>query len=319
MIHNFESFTIEGLKYDMYRHNKEKLYLVNDVDKEDFDEQYLGVFLDQIEGELMIALHEEGNTLMVMCISHTNSTTAVELMDYLFGEYGIIRGESYYAEGKMAITMLKMCISNAGDKDKTEYFLRQADRYFTEVKIIDAATYVRSNPFIMDAMDTYIKKQISWAYVRSTKIAQKGTVLRVRSLENDAGVRVTVADDVYIMIGIRGEVYEITKEKFDTNYMESMEVLDVFRSCFDFIPEVEIEGSDKHMAIDHLARLCYPKPGSGVKAAQLQYRTKVFRKGKSDYFVGKAGDYIAIRPEDPTDIYIIQNEVFQRTYEKKES
>ena len=44
---------------------------------------------------------------------------------------------------------------------------------------------------------------------------------------------------------------------------------------------------------------------------------KVFGKGRGDYFIGKAGDYLAIRLDDLQDMYIIRREVFERTYELK--
>lgn len=313
---NFEKFKLDGLKYDIYRHRNKPVCVIDNVDIEDFEEQYLAVFLDQLEGEILIALHKEASVMHVICVSHTNYITAIEFVDFLFDTYGIIKGDSFYAEGKISLTMLKMCMTEKNVETEVNYFLEGANRYFDEVRNIVAATYISNNPGLLEAMDTYVKKHISWAYVRSTKIAPVGTVLRIRSLENDAGVLVTVAEDVYIMIGIRGEVYDITKDKFDAQYMESMETLDVFEKFFDFIPEVEIEGSMEFKAIDEMARLCYPRNNSKIKAAELQYRTKVFRKGKPDYFVGKPGDYLAVRLDDPTDIYIIQNEVFNRTYEK---
>ena len=73
----------------------------------------------------------------------------------------------------------------------------------------------------------------------------------------------------------------------------------------------------EYMIIDEYAHICHPKPGAGIKADRLKYRTKVFRNGKPDYFIGKPGDYLAIRPDDLTDIYIIQSEVFGRTYDEK--
>lgn len=119
-----------------------------------------------------------------------------------------------------------------------------------------------------------------------------------------------------IMIGCLGEIYEITDEKFKSTYDVTYERLDIFERYFDFIPAVELPDKGKYVTIDEMAHLCYPKPGNGIWAKRLDKRTKIFRKGSLDYFIGNPGDYMAIRADDYQDIYVIQQEVFLRTYEE---
>lgn len=162
----------------------------------------------------------------------------------------------------------------------------------------------------------YCKKQVPWAVVETLDIAKPGEKICIKTLENDTGLIIHADADLLIMIGCLGEVYEITRQKFENSYEKSDEQLDIFSQLLDFIPAVELPRTGEYKTIDELAYLCVPKPG-GIYAKQLQVRTKVFGKGRGDYFIGKAGDYLAIRLDDLQDMYIIRREVFERTYELK--
>lgn len=306
-------------EYKIYSHCLGLLYYIGDVDEADFTEERLSGILNLLEGQLLLATRESMDSFQVKCISHTSSTRAIEIIDFVFGAYGVIKGNANYAEGRMSLTMLSMCMSEAEITTVTQYMMHASDQYFGEIRNIYAHTFAAENKEYVDSMKLYEKKPVSWAFVKSTDIAKPGTLISIKSLENEAGVRITANEDIYIMIGVKGEVYEITKEKFMYSYVESDEQLDIFESYFDFIPSVELPDTGEYMVIDEMAHLCYPQPGVGIKADRLTARTKVFRTGKPDYFIGKPGDYLAIRPDDLTDIYIIQNEVFGRTYEEKKT
>ena len=71
-----------------------------------------------------------------------------------------------------------------------------------------------------------------------------------------------------------------------------------------------------YISLDELAKLCYPRRGVGIYACELQRRTKVFpASDNGEYFLGRPGDYMAVRLDDFTDIYVIQREIFLQTYE----
>lgn len=52
-----------------------------------------------------------------------------------------------------------------------------------------------------------------------------------------------------------------------------------------------------------------------IRARELTRRTKVFSV-RGDCFQGKPGDYLAAGTDDPADVYIVQGDIFQRTYER---
>ena len=40
------------------------------------------------------------------------------------------------------------------------------------------------------------------------------------------------------------------------------------------------------------------------------------KNSEQEYFLGRPGDYLAVRLDDITDIYVIQRDIFAETYEK---
>ena len=63
------------------------------------------------------------------------------------------------------------------------------------------------------------------------------------------------------------------------------------------------------------AKSCIAAGGSGIYARQLDHRMKVFTTWDPDkYYLGVEGDFLAVRADDLTDIYIIAKSVFERTY-----
>ena len=72
----------------------------------------------------------------------------------------------------------------------------------------------------------------------------------------------------------------------------------------------------KYISLDEAAHICYPSRGIGIYACELERRTKIFPvDNEEDYYLGRPGDYMAIRMDDFTDVYIIQREIFLQTYE----
>lgn len=105
-----------------------------------------------------------------------------------------------------------------------------------------------------------------------------GTKLAVKSLENETGITIVADPDIYIMIGRRGEVYHIRKDKFLATYEPTEEPLDIFTQMLDFIPVVETVSDGGYISIDEMARLCYPKTQAVICCQELKKRTRVFRK-----------------------------------------
>lgn len=300
----------------VFLHQAEALALLR-TDESDFTKQQAETILEEVNAKVLLIIGKVSDRITVSCLSLTEHIRALELIDYLFGQYGIAKGTAKWAVGSISEVLLSVCMSEQDVYDMTEYFLQHAEEYFTECDTIRADTYAQEYPQQFAQMKEYIKARVSWAYVKATDIVPAGVEISIHTLENDTGASVRADDDTYIMIGCLGEVYQIHKDKFDASYETSEEKLDIFTQMLDFIPAVERMDDGSYLTIDEQARLCYPKPGASILARKLERRTRVFTQNGTDYFLGKQGDYLAVRKDDPKDVYIIQSEVFGRTYVEK--
>ncbi|MBQ8526862.1 MAG: hypothetical protein IJ429_00185 [Lachnospiraceae bacterium] len=305
----------EGQK--VYRHETEPLVLVRESDEYCVKEQ-AEQMLEETEAQVLLLVGKISDRFLVRCLCKTTQTRALELIDFVFGQFGLAKGTAEWAQGSVSEVLLSVCMSEAEVSDATEYFMIRADEYFSECDVIEALSFAENNPGFVREMREYEKAPVSWAYVKTTDIVPAGVTLSIRTLENDTGVLVDAQDDIYVMIGCLGEVYQIDREKFELSYEAGSEELDIFTQMLDFIPAVERVDNHEYLPIDEIAHLCYPKPGAGIYAQQLEKRTRVFSKNGSDYFVGEKGDYLAIRKDDVQDVYVIREEVFGRTYVEKD-
>lgn len=131
----------------------------------------------------------------------------------------------------------------------------------------------------------------------------------------------TVEENLYIMIGIKGEVYPIRKEKFFKSY----EILDR-EYCFEedvlenqYVPTLRNRETGQNMPITSYARCCAPTGRVQIYAKPLTSGVKVFTSwDKSKYMLGKAGDYLAVRSDDLHDVYVIEKKIFDKTYRRCE-
>ncbi len=296
------------------------------IRREDFvieciqEEQLLGepeaVLLHKYHCNYLLLIHEEQNQAQLLFVSGSKKIRAVEIMEYLLPGFGLVRGDATRATGIISLAILKSQISDSEMPDAVMYFEKVVEDYIENTLCIVAEDYAAQNAEAIYNMTRYSKKRNKWAMVKSTDIAEPGQAFVVNSLENESGEEVIASEEIYIMIGCRGEIYCITAEKFHNTYEVTEEKLDVFEEMMDYIPEVRLVASGEYIAVDEKARICYPQSSVQIYAKQLQGRTKVFQgRGDGEYFLGRAGDYMAIRVDDIRDMYIIQKEIFEQTYE----
>lgn len=272
-----------------------------------------------LQSECMVALFlwQENEDACLLCLSKTKSTRALEFLDYLIPVFGLVKGELQCACGRIAMAILNVKMAAVDIDDQLSYFMQMGMEYFAETVCLDAGEYAGTHRNEIEKMPVYRKKRIAWAYVRTTDVVAAGKKLWVKSLENTSGFEMTADEDTYIMIGCRGEIYDIRRDKFENSYDTTEEELDLFEQMLDFLPAVETLPDREYVALDEKAHLCYPKPDAAIKACPLEKRTKVFPvNGNGAYHLGNAGDYMAVRLDDYSDIYVIQNDIFEKTYER---
>lgn len=268
------------------------------------------------EADFVLVFWEKNGDLVLQFSSKKKTVRAVDLMDYVVEDMGLIKGDASQATGGIPIALLKAYMAGREQDAYVEYVMERILEYFQDEACIDAERYAKEHEQEILQMQRYRKKKVSWAFVKTDEIAPIGTKLAIKSLENESGITITVDPDTYIMIGKRGEIYHIQKEKFHNTYEATDEPLDIFAQMLDFIPVVETVEDGKYISIDELAKLCYPKKQAMIYCKELEHRARVFSKNSDQgYFLGRPGDYLAVRCDDLSDIYVIQKDIFGETYE----
>lgn len=292
-------------------------FVIKRIEDEQLLQEDERTLLEQFACTCLLLIYEEQNQVQLLLVSGSNQIRAVEMMEYMLSEFGLVRGEAQKASGIVSLAILRSQMSDNESTEIVEYFDKIVNEYIADTTCIISGVYADSNEDYIRQLPLYTKKKKKWAMVKSTDIVKAGETFVIKSLENESGENIVAQEDVYIMIGSRGEVYHIAAQKFENTYEVTAENLDIFAEMLDFIPEVQLIETGEYITIDDKARICYPQRNVRIYATQLQGRTKIFQGSEeSNYFLGRKGDYMAVREDDIRDIYVIQREIFESTYEE---
>ncbi len=195
--------------------------------------------------------------------------------------------------------------------DKVRAYLKERMRsYFTESEI----RYAGKEEEPLDGYEMYEKIEVPLGYVQAKDLAPEGTKIHVRTLEGD--VDFVIEEDIYIMIGIDGEIYPCRRAKFENSYRYSDEP---YAFPGEYEPVVLASGAGEHIKLLPYAKSCIALGGSGIYAKELDHRVKIFTAWDPDsYYLGVKGDYLAVRMDDHSDFYVIARRIFEKTYRRTE-
>ena len=163
----------------------------------------------------------------------------------------------------------------------------------------------------------YEKRCLPIGYVKATDMYPAGTYVTVRMIEGD--IPFAIKEDTYFMIGPEGEVYKNDEAYFISHNDYTDEP---FKIKGEYAPTVHlaINASDfpaetgKMKSLQDYAKTCIPKSGSRIHARQLTRRTKVFVNWSDSYLLGKPGDFLVAREENPRDLYIVAKDIMEKSY-----
>jgi len=283
-----------------------------------FSEQPDKEIVEHFSESFLLMIWKEQEDVCVVCYSKSKCIRPLEFLDYLLPDFGLVKGGEKYAEGRISAAILEVQMLAVDLSDCVEFFLRRTVSYFEDCDWIYAQDYGVVHKKEIESLPKYQKRKVAWAYVKSLDLVEEGRQFKIKSLENESGITLTAGEDTYIMIGCRGEIYDIKRQKFEATYDITDEMLDIFERMLDFLPEIVLLPEETYVTIDEVARMCYPKKTSGIYAKQLAKRTKIFPKDSNqEYFLGREGDYMAICVDNLQDSYIIQKEIFEETYEEE--
>lgn len=300
---------LEIAAISLIRNNYNFKYRYSVAKADPCDANILGMIIDIIKTvdgiDTCVIFNDAGNGYKFSVRSCTSSVKANELAVYLAKGMGNAGGHIDKAGGfcdKEAFYSLN------GNLEFETYINSKLAAYFDSVEVID------SNSYEMDLSETsvYSKMGIVMEYVDPETIVPLGTDIIIRTLEGDINLKV---DGTFnIMIGVLGEVYPIKKEVFNRFYETNIE-----GECdrvHEYEPVLHDYRSGKKWKLHEDAKLCRVYANSRIYAKKLDHYVKVFTKwDKESYMSGTPGDYLACPEDDVKDVYVIKENIFNKTYE----
>ncbi len=274
------------------------------------DPNILGIISDfviQVEKvDTCVAFNPNPDGYKLSVRSCIKEVKANELVEELCRDIGNGGGHVTKAGGFIAQNMLEQ---EYPDGDIKDIITDRLTKYYDSYDIIYAETHVMD----MTGMKKYKKKAVRVGVVKAVDMLPVGTPVLVRALEGD--VDLVVREGLCFMVGIEGEVYPIDQKKFEAGYRlvegepEFMEM--------EYHPTVhDTLHGHVYSLLDHV-QTCVPTGDVKIYARPLTKNVKIFTVwDKHQYYRGLTGDYIAVREDDPQDIYIVRGDIFYRTYEE---
>ncbi|MCL1829100.1 MAG: hypothetical protein FWG32_06355 [Oscillospiraceae bacterium] len=160
-------------------------------------------------------------------------------------------------------------------------------------------------------MPLYRKLPNPVGFAPGADVFPENTKITIRTLEGDVDTITT--GDVYLMIGIRGEVYPIKKERFDLSYTVPG---GPYRTKAEYTPAVINRFTGEKKVILPYAKTCIPRENKLVRARVLEKDTKVFTQWDTErYYHGGPGDFLAADEGGYSDCYIVRRDIFRESYE----
>jgi phosphoglycolate phosphatase len=190
----------------------------------------------------------------------------------------------------------------------TDILRQRMDSYFDSYDVITAGV----DPVDLSEMKVYKKMPMTLGYIVSTDIGKPGEMIRIRTLEGD--VEMSCQPDMCIMIGVKGDIYPMFKEKFEVSYVKEEGPYEV--GNLEYAPKVHNAVTGEVIELLPHAKRCVSSGGVRIYAKKLDRTTKVFSSWNPDnYMYATPDDYLAVRMDDEDDVYIIDQDIFPRSYE----
>lgn len=312
---SLDELKITGKAILGYEFFAEKKYLI--IESEPCDPNILGVMSDfslETEGvDVCLAYYVGKDEIKFSVRSCAKEVHANELAFFLAEGVGGGGGHIYKAGGTMRPELVagKQTQVQGSFRDGAEWYIKhRMEEYFDSYDVIIA----RNTLLDTSSMDRYVKIPCKRGCAKLTDIFPENTRVSIRTLEGD--IDITVNDQLYVMIGIEGEIYPIDARKLKRSYSLANEEYDV---NLEYNPTIKDCASGEKKQILAYARTIIPRDDhSVIFASRIKKTVKIFTMWDEEkYYLGNPGDYIACREDDLHDIYIIKERLFDQLYTRK--
>jgi phosphoglycolate phosphatase len=245
--------------------------------------------------------------------SCSNETRADELASFLSNKIGSGGGHTEKAGGLLKNELIKKQYPDyiEIDDDSAKHSISNIIRermidYFENSEII----YSGEATLDITKMSKYERASITLGYVEAKNNIPAGNMAIIRTLDGD--INVEIQEDTILIIDMKGNVSAINKDNFHMNYEESGKK---FKLNIDYNPTIKNADTGKFIQLMPLAKSCESKSDIKIFAKKLTKTTKLFAPWDPDkYMLGKKGDYIAVSQDDLRNIFIIDKNLFKKTY-----
>jgi len=159
-------------------------------------------------------------------------------------------------------------------------------------------------------MKLYKKLPLPVGFAKSTDVFPAGSRITIRTLEGD--VDAVTQDDIFLMIGIIGEVYPIKKDRFKASY-HAMDT--PYCARLEYVPAILNRLTGERRELSPYGKTCVPRDEKLVRGVMLEKATKVFTGWDTEkYFSGDKGDWLVASEGSYEDCYIVRGDIFAKSY-----
>ena len=309
---SLDELTITGQTITQYEYHPDRRYVV--LRAEPCDPNILGVISDfvmETEGiDVSLAYYVSPFEVKLSVRSCVKEVHADEVAAFLTDGIGGGGGHVLKAGGTVRPDLLDQYALEGEDTYTLadRILMERIEEYYEKYQVL----YAKDTTLDPEQLETYEKLPQELGCAKLTDIFPVGTRVEIRTLEGD--VEVTVKEDIFLMIGIEGEVYPITREKLEKSYVRTGEP---YTRTFDYDPTLKCAATGERREIMKYAMGVVSSGGSRIRAMQLKRHVKLFTAWDEEkYYSGNPGDYIACREDDIHDIYIIRARLFPELYRK---
>lgn len=312
---SLQEMEVAGVAMIRYIYNDDYNYAI--IKSKPCDPNILGLisdFLIQVaEVYCCVVYNETGDGYKFSVRSCVKEIQANELAAFLAEGVGSGGGHREKAGGFISMQLYEEAYPTLHSE---AFFSQRLNDYFDHCQVI----YAKEYEIDLADMQPYVKKPVPLGYVEATEVLPSGTPITIRTLEGD--VDMVVEDDLIIMVGIKGEVYPNRREHFEKSYEATQRS---YHECEDhahcellYEPTIHNRSTGEVMKLVDQAKICIASGGTHIYAKRLTERVKIFTAWDEEkYMLGKPGDYLAVRCDDMHDIYVVEQDIFHKTYEEK--